>query len=154
MISLSEREHILGWVDEAAAQGARRHKACELLGIRLRTLQRWRQGEPEVQPDRRPQREVVAPHKLTDQEHAQMLAVANSAEFASLSPSQFVPILAERGDYIASESSFYRLLRQTRQLNHRQASRPPQAQHKPQALCATAPNPIYSWDITYLTSVI
>jgi hypothetical protein len=106
MISLSEREHILRWIDEAAAQGARRHKACELLGIRLRTLQRWRQGESPVQPDRRTQRKVVASHKLTESERAQMLAVANSAEFASLSPSQFVPILAERGDYIASESSF------------------------------------------------
>lgn len=153
MISLSEREQILRWIDEAAAQGARRQKACELLGIRLRTLQRWRQGESPVQPDRRTQREVVAPHKLTESERAQMLAVANSAEFASLSPSQFVPILAERGDYIASESSFYRLLRQNRQLNHRQASRPSQARHKPTALCATAPNQIYSWDITYLKTV-
>lgn len=152
MISLSEREQLLVWIDQAAAQGARRHKACELVGIRLRTLQRWRQPGT-VSADRRSQHRGPPPNKLTEHEHAQMLAVANSAEFASLSPSQFVPILAERGHYIASESSFYRLFRQTQQLAHRQASRAPQARQKPKALCATGSNQIYSWDITYLKTV-
>ena len=153
MISLSERQQILQWVDEAASQGARRHKACEIVGVELRTLQRWRQTGSDILPDGRTQREFVAPHQLTEHEREQMLAIANSDEFASLSPSQFVPILADRGEYIASESSFYRVLRQAQQLHHRQASRPRQTRHKPKALCATAPNQIYSWDITYLKTV-
>ena len=43
MISLPERQQIVHWVAEASAAGARRHKACELLGIAPRTLERWRQ---------------------------------------------------------------------------------------------------------------
>jgi len=43
MIPLPERQQIVHWVDEASAAGARRHKACELLGIAPRTLQRWHQ---------------------------------------------------------------------------------------------------------------
>jgi len=102
MIPLPERQQIVHWVDEANAAGARRHKACELLGIAPRSLQRWRQP----------------------------------------------------GEYIASESTFYRVLRDAKQLKHRQASRPATARHKPKALQATAPNQLYSWDITYLPTTI
>lgn len=149
MIPLAEREQLLRWVDEACAQGARREQACALLGISIRTLQRWRDETGAVGDDGRRQRSVVPANKLTDAEREQMLAIANSGEFAALPPSQFVPILAERGEYIASEASFYRVLREAKQLNHRLASRP--ATHsKPEPLQASAPNQIYSWDITYL----
>ena len=42
MISLPQRQQIVQWVEQANAAGARCHKACELLGIAPRTLQRWR----------------------------------------------------------------------------------------------------------------
>lgn len=61
-------------------------------------------------------------NQLSDSEREQVLAVANSAEFAQLPPSQIVPILAERGEYIASESTFYRILRNAKQLTHRHTS--------------------------------
>lgn len=150
MISLSEREQILQWIDEAHAQGARRHQACELLGIRLRTLQRWREGEAAVRCDGRTQHTLAPANKLTEAEREQMLAIANRAEFAALPPSQFVPILAERGEYVASESSFYRVLREAKQLTHRLASRPATPRQRPEALQASAPNELCSWDITYL----
>ena len=153
MISLPERQQIVHWVDEASAAGARRHKACELLGIAPRTLERWRQCGG-LKHDARTTRAYVPENKLSDQERDQVLAVANSAEFAHLPPSQIVPILAERGEYIASESTFYRVLREAKQLKHRLASRPATARHKPKALQATAPNQLYSWDITYLPTEI
>jgi transposase InsO family protein len=149
MIPLAEREQILRWVDEACAQGARREPACTLLGISVRTLQRWRDETGTIDADGRCQRTFVPANKLTDAEREQMLAIANRAEFAALPPSQFVPMLAERGEYIASESSFYRVLREAKQLNHRLASRPA-THHKPAPLQASAPNELYSWDITYL----
>lgn len=40
MIPLPEREKIVQWVDEANEAGARRQKACEMIGLSPRTLQR------------------------------------------------------------------------------------------------------------------
>jgi putative transposase len=67
----------------------------------------------------------VPTHKLSEAEREQMLAVANSDEFASLPPSQIVPTLADRGVYLASESSFYRVLKQASQQHHRGRSKKP-----------------------------
>jgi transposase InsO family protein len=83
-----------------------------------------------------------------------VLAVANSDEFGHLPPSQIVPRLADQGSYLASESTFYRILREEKQLAHRRSERPAQTRTKPRAVCATAPNQLYSWDITYLPSLI
>ncbi len=153
MIPLPERERIVKWVDEASVAGARRHRACKLLGITARTLQRWRQSGT-LENDGRTHRTHVPQNQLSDAEREQIVAVANSVEFAHLPPSQIVPVLADRGEYIASESTFYRVLRDARQLKHRQASRPKTVSHKPEALQARAPNQLYSWDITYLPSTI
>ena len=81
-----------------------------------------------------------------------MLKVANGAEYADLPPSQIVPRMADKGEYIASESTFYRILNENDQLKHRGKSKPARTVIKPNALTASAPNQIYSWDITYLPS--
>ena len=146
MIALSERQQILQWVEEANAAGARAHKACDLLGIAPRTLQRWRR-KGELLEDARRTRCYVPANKLSDEEREQIIAVANRDEFAHLPPSQMVPQLADRGEYIASESTFDRVLREAGQLQHRQASRAATA-HKPRPLEANAPNQVYSWDIS------
>jgi transposase InsO family protein len=65
-----------------------------------------------------------------------------------------VPRLADQGSYLASESTFYRILREEKQLAHRRSERPAQTRTKPRAIYATAPNQLYSWDITYLPSLI
>jgi transposase InsO family protein len=152
MISLPERQQIVQWVEQANSVGARAHKACELLGIAPRTLQRWQQCG-ELLDDARRTRNHVPANKLSDQEREQIITVANREEFANLPPSQIVPQLADRGEYIASESTFYRVLRAAGQLKHRQASRAATA-HKPRPLEATAPNQVYSWDITYLKTTV
>jgi len=64
-----------------------------------------------------------------------------------------VPTLLDNGQYIASESIFYRVMREHNQLSHRGKGTVNQRK-KPQALIATKPNEIYSWDITYLMSPI
>ena len=152
MISLPERQQIVQWVKQANSAGARAHKACELLGIAPRTLQRW-QRCGELLDDARRTRCHVPANKLSDQEREQIITVANQAEFADLPPGQIVPQLADRGEYIASESTFYRVLRAAGQLKHRQASRAATG-HKPKPLEANAPNQIYSWDITYLKTTV
>jgi transposase InsO family protein len=153
MTTHEERNQVLVLLYESVTAGARRAKACEVLGLSERTLQRW-QTDGTVHCDQRPLRDYQPPHKLTAIERAKVLAVANSDEFGHLPPSQIVPRLADQGSYLASESTFYRILREEKQLAHRRSERPAQTRTKPRAVCATAPNQLYSWDITYLPSLI
>jgi len=98
----------------------------------------------------------VPANKLTPQEHERILNVCNSSEYKSLPPSQIVPRLAEQGEYIASESSFYRTctLRDHGQQNRRGRAQAPRKVAKPKSVKAMRPNQVYSWDITYLASAI
>ena len=82
-----------------------------------------------------------------------MIAIANEETYASLPPSKIIPLLADEGRYIASESTFYRILKAEGQLTHRHASKIKKAS-KPKPLVATQPNQIYSWDITYLPTQV
>lgn len=153
MTAHEERKQVIELLNESITAGARQAQACEVLGLSERTLQRWQAGKT-IQCDQRPLRDYQPPHKLTEIERANVLAVANSDEFGHLPPSQIVPRLADQGCYVASESTFYRLLRAENQLAHRRSERPAQSRTKPRALCATEPNQLYSWDITYLPSAI
>jgi len=136
-------------IDEALANGARRHRACEVLRITVRTYQRWtRTGE--VASDRRPEAERPEPaNKLSAAEREAILSVANSPTYRSLPPSQIVPALADAGQYLASESSFYRVLREVGQQHHRGRSEAPRRQ-TPSTHSATGPNQVWCWDITWL----
>lgn len=82
-----------------------------------------------------------------------ILDIANTGIYQNLSPSKIVPMLADEGRYIASESTFYRVLRAENQLAHRQLSRAPK-HHKPTAYAATSANQVWSWDITYLPTQV
>ena len=155
MISLQQRQNLIELLEDALTAGARQAPACKVLGVSARTVQRWQAGNDEtVNADRRPQRQYTPSHKLTDAERAEVLAVANSDAFRDLPPSQIVPRLADQGRYLASESSFYRILREAKQLAHRRSEHPAQPRTKPRALSATAANQLYSWDITYLPTAI
>jgi transposase InsO family protein len=107
-----------------------------------------------VREDARKVRKFTPPNKLSLAEEDLIVATVNSAEFADKSPHQIVPILADRGVYIASESTFYRVLRARELLTHRHASKPATKVEKPKELVAEQPNQIWSWDITYLATTI
>ncbi len=143
---------ILGLVDEAMVAGARQSEACKLIGIEPRSLQRWR--ERGIGEDRRAGPKETPRNRLSEAERAQVLRIANSAEYRDLSPKQIVPRLADAGIYVASESTFYRVLREENQLVHREPSRPPTQRHRPNEYVATGPNQVWSWDITYLRSPV
>lgn len=140
-------------ITEACTQGVRKSKACDVAGISLRTLQRWQKGV-DLQ-DQRANAAKSPPNKLSDEERSQIIEVCNQEDFRSLSPKQIVPILADRGIYLASESSFYRVLREADQLHHRgRSAAPGKKPAKPDSCTANGPNQVWSWDITYLNSVI
>lgn len=141
-------------IREAEGSGCRLAQACDELGLSLRTIQRWVRDGDEVVADARTTTERPAPaNKLSEPERQQILEVANSVEFASLPPSQIVPTLADRGQYVASESSFYRVLRSASQQHHRGRARKPSARVVT-SHCATGPNQVWSWDITWMPAEI
>lgn len=145
---------MIGWINEACLEGARQSKACEMLGISSRTLQRWRENGSVKADGREKLGTCREPHnKLSSLEQQRILKIANSRKFAHLSPNQIVPMLADQGKYIASESTFYRLLRQADQLAHRGKAKPP-TRKRPAPLQANGPNQLWSWDITYLATTV
>jgi len=152
MTTTAERIHIITLIAEAIVAGARQARACDVICLNPRTLQRW-QRDP-ASGDQRPHRVQQPRNKLDEVERAHILHIANSEEYGHLPPSQIVPRLADKGQYIASEATFYRVLKAAGQLWHRSATRPARKIHKPRALAASAPNQIYSWDITYLPTTI
>jgi transposase InsO family protein len=142
---------ILELIDEATASGARLEAAAQILGLTARTVQRWRnQGGGN---DRRRGPHTEPSNKLTDVERSEVLTIANSPEYRDVSPKQIVPQLADKGVYVASESTFYRILREEDQLAHRERSRPATSK-RPREQVATGPCQVWSWDITYLKTLI
>lgn len=153
MTTLSERGQIMTMVTEAMAAGARQERACAAIDLSERTLQRW-QRDGAAAGDLRPARLQMPVNRLSEDERASVVAIVNSPEFGHLPPSQIVPIMVDRGEYVASESTIYRVMKAEKLLKHRGAEQPPRERYKPRALSATAPGQLFSWDITYLPSEI
>ena len=145
-------------IDEACAAGARQARACAVLELDVRTLRRWRIQLRDEQRmiDRR--REAAADrvpaNKLSPEERERILAVCNTPAYQSLPPSQIVPRLADEGEYLASESTFYRVLRENGQQHRRGRSQAPRQIPRPKGFKAEGPNQVWSWDITYLAAAI
>ena len=150
-MSLTDRLQVLELVASAVDEGSRQIKACQVVGVDERTLQRW-QTPTNIEDGR--QGPITAPrNKLTELEREAILATAARPEFFNRSPHQIVPALADEGQYVGSESSFYRLLKLKDLLAHRGRTKIGQMK-KPKSFEATAPRQLFSWDITYLLSQV
>ena len=152
LIVFPDRKQYCALIDEAIHNGARQRLACELVGIAARTYQRWNQNE-ELAEDQRIYNDAPAHNKLSEAVRQEILSVINQPEYSTLTPYQIVSTLLDIGQYIASESSFYRVMKEHNQLKHRGKGTAARRK-KPRSLKATAANEIYSWDITYLLSPI
>jgi transposase InsO family protein len=150
---LSERQRVVSLIQEAIQSGARQQQACDVLELSSRTYQRWIKAG--VVSDGRITTKRPAPvNKLSDDERQQILAVCNTPPYSQLPPYQIVPRLADQGVYLASESSFYRILRAANQLTHRGTVNIKTKTSKVRHFTATRPNQVWSWDITYCPSRI
>ena len=127
-----------------------------LLGVGLTTLQLWRHqfvGDGDGVDWRKGSHRNVA-HRLSEEERQRILLTSNEPQFAALPPGQIVLVLADRGIYIGSERSFYRVLHALCQVHLRGRARPPQEPRPVPRLKATGPNEVWSWDITYRPTTI
>ena len=155
MIGLEDRQTMVQHINTAHTAGARLRPACELAGISVRTFERWQANDGLALGDRRPEATRSLPaHALTAAERARILAVANEPRFADQPPARIVPALADEGVYIASESSFQRVLRAHGQNAHRGRSRAPQPTRTATTHIATAPGQVWCWDMTYLPTQV
>jgi len=155
MIGLEDRQTLARDIEAAQQAGARLQQACEVAGIDVRTLQRWKANQGLVSGDGRPGAVRPTPaHALTPAEREQILQVANEPRFADMPPARIVPMLADEGVYLASESSFQRVLREHGQNQHRGRAKAPNKSRPPTTHVATAPRQLWCWDMTYLPAEI
>lgn len=137
-------------IDEAVQAGARQASASVLLGVSLRSVQRWRHQPEDA---RAASGRASPPNKFSDIERQALLQSACGDEFASLTPHQIVPKLADKGIYLGSESTFYRVLRAEGLAHRRGRSKAPQ-RRAPTTHRADGPNQLWCWDITWMPTTI
>jgi transposase InsO family protein len=151
MTSLDDRKAILETVAEARGKGARLSTICDVIGVDPKTLRRWSTADALNHGDKRPSAVHPSPaSRLTEAERQAILEIASRPEYADLPPTRIVPVLADKGTYIASESSFYRVLKAAGQLTHRGRSKAPVKQRPPTTHVARGPNELWAWDMTFL----
>ena len=155
MILIEDRRSLAPDIDGAHGAGARLRLACEIAGIDERTLQRWKAHAGLVKGDGRPLAERPVPsHALSQDERARLLSVANEPRFCDVPPARIVPMLADEGVYLASESTFSRVMRAHNQTAHRGRAKAPRTVRPPTTHIATAAQQVWCWDMTYLPATV
>jgi transposase InsO family protein len=138
-------------IEEAHSNGARYHKACEVVGISLRTLQRWKRGE--LQDQRKGSKKRVV-RKLSPEMKEEIIEQCNAPRFRDLNPYEIVALLLNEGQYFASVRTYYRVLKERDLLHHRSNLRVRRRHAKPPERIATASDQVYTWDITYMARTV
>jgi len=155
MILIEDRRSLAQDIDTANKAGARLRLACEVAGIDERTLQRWKAHAGLTRGDGRPQAVRPTPrHALSQDERLKLLGVANEPRFCAVPPARIVPMLADEGVYLASESTFSRVLRANNQTAHRGRAKAPQAKRPPTTHIAATVRQVWCWDMTYLPATV
>jgi putative transposase len=140
---------ILDLVAKTLQRGATMTAIAAVLALSVRTLERWRRSPDD--DDARSGPSSPPSHALSAEERAKVVALATSEQYRNLSVRQIVPLLADDGVYVASESTFYRVLREEGLSAHRSPARPARRRGGlPRTHTAKGPREVWTWDITYL----
>ena len=148
-IAICDKEIIIILIDDALKNGCRLKIAAIDIEIDFKTYLRWKVDLE----DKRKGPKTPPKNKLSTEEKSEIIKVASSKEFMDYSPWIIVAKLADKGIYLASESSFYKVLKEKKMLTHRGKSRVVN-RYRPEPLVATGANQIWSWDITYLKTMV
>jgi len=119
--------------------------ACAAIGVPRATVYRHR--KPKV-PTAQPQR-PAPPRALTADERQQVLTVLHSEPFADKAPAETYAKLLDQGTYLCSIRTMYRILEDNQEVRERRNQLRHPAYATPR-LVATAPNQVWTWDITKL----
>jgi len=122
-------------------------RACAALAVPRASFYRSFPVRPSLTP---PLKLRPSPTRaLTEEERAGVVEVLNSDRFADLAPRQIYATLLDEGTYLCSVRTMYRILESLGQARERRDQLRHPTYHRPE-LVATAPNQIWSWDITKL----
>jgi putative transposase len=119
------------------------------MGIQFNTFCHWREDPI----DKRHGPLTTPANKLSIDERNEVIKIASSKEYLDDSPWIIVAKLADKGKYIASESSFYKILKEEKLLAHRGKVKIANS-YRPEPFIAEGPNEVWSWDITYLKTMV
>jgi putative transposase len=128
---------------ETLAQEIGLAPACAALGVSRATLYRHRQAPVPAAVLAKP------PRSLSDREQAAVLTQLNSERFMDCSVAEVYATLLDEGTDLCSIRTMYRLLEAHGEVQERRQQRQHPPYTKPELL-ATAPNQLWSWDITKL----
>jgi putative transposase len=139
--------------DQAVTELAPRigvREACDAVGASQAGYYRRHRISPAPQrPAPIPHRDRPQPRALSEAEQHAILDVLHSGRFVDMSPAEVWATLLDEGVYLGSQSTFCRLLRAAGEARERRAQASHPAKVKPE-LVASAPNQVWSWDITKL----
>jgi len=114
-------------------------KACEVLCISIRTYHRWKNNSD---GDNRKGAAKKVPRKLIQEEEQLIIDTSCNDRFRDCYPYQIVQPLLDEGQYIASTSIYYRVLRSRDLLHHRKKGRSSKKRNPPPELVATGPDQV------------
>lgn len=133
---------------EKVAERVGTASACKGLGLCRASLYRRRRRA--ANPSTIPRARRPAPRRaLSEAERRQVLEILHSERFVDSSPGQVYATLLDEGQFLCSERTMYRLLARHGESRERRNQLRHPAYAKPELL-ATAPNQVWSWDITKL----
>lgn len=119
--------------------------ACEALNVNRASFYRARAPHSDGAQSMRPR----PPLALSGEEEQHVLNTLHSERFMDCSPYQVYATLLDEGVYLCSIRTFYRILERHHEVRERRNQRSHPSYEKPELL-ATAPNQVWSWDITKL----
>jgi putative transposase len=118
--------------------------ACEALGISRATLYRRRTSVGSMEKT-----DKSSPRALSAEEKQQVLDTLHSDRFLDKAPREIYATLLDEGQYLCSIRTMYRILEDDGEVKERRDQLSHPSYTKPELL-ATAPNQVWSWDITKL----
>lgn len=136
-------------IAELTAQGVATSRACAALGRPRSTHYRRHPVTPRALLHGPPTPRRPQPRALSEAERAKVRAVLHSSRFVDKAPAQVWAELLDEDVYLCSISSMYRILSAAGEVRERRGQARHPAHVKPE-LVATAPNRVWSWDITKL----
>lgn len=137
-------------VDELDLEPIPVNAACDALGLSRASLYRNRKPPSPASPTARVR--APSPRRLDEAERQHVLDTLHLPEFVDQPPAEVYATLLERGTYYASIRTMYRVLAAAGETRERRNQRPAQAHAMP-SLTATAPNQVWTWDITKLATL-